>query len=56
MIPKLNGREKVQAHIIANKVNEIIEIMTKLNLEIEELKNQIVRGSKNGIQTKKENT
>lgn len=39
MITKLNGREKVQAHLIANKVNELIEIITRLKLEVEALKN-----------------
>ena len=28
---KLEGREKVQVHIIANKVNEIIEELEKIN-------------------------
>jgi len=30
MIEKLNGRDKVNVHKVANKVNEIIEILNKL--------------------------
>lgn len=30
MIQKLEGREKVSPHIIANKVNEIIDIINNL--------------------------
>jgi len=37
MIEKLEGRDKIQPHKIANKVNEVIEILNKL--ETEEKKN-----------------
>lgn len=33
MIEKLEGREKVQVHIVANRVNEIIEILNELELK-----------------------
>lgn len=46
MIPKLNGREKIQAHKIANKVNEIIEIMTELKIDVEVLKDNLKGGQK----------
>lgn len=46
MIPKLSGREKIQAHLIANKVNEIIDIVTELILKFEVLKNKEKKNEK----------
>jgi len=35
MIEPLSGREKVNIHIIANRVNEIIEILNQAEIEEE---------------------
>jgi len=37
-ITPLEGREKVNVHIVANKVNEIIEVIEEVKKNLEELK------------------
>lgn len=36
MINELQGREKVQPHLIANKLNEIIKLLNEQEVKIEE--------------------
>jgi len=36
MINELQGREKVQLHLIANKLNEIIKLLNEQEAKIEE--------------------
>ena len=33
MITKLEGREKVQIHLVANKLNEVIEYLNEKKME-----------------------